>query len=288
MPWRPALKFLPFLLLVMGACRTSPAQESGTEGPLPQLAGRSSATGQTTPSQRVLDNAAVIRMSKADLGDGLITQAIRTQPGNFETGPDDLVALKQAGVSPAVIAAMLARTSGLGQHPDPVTVTPLSAEVDDPGVYYKNAQGQWEPISAELVKFRDGGALKSVLTNNIYKKDRNGVVSGPRASLVLATGTEMKIVAPKLADAVEYIVLRFRPHPDRREFRVETGNVFHAESGSDRDQLDLKIRKISSGIFAFTVPADLTKGEYGVLPPGSASAPGISHAGKIYTFSIRE
>ena len=258
------------------------AQESGSEGPLPQLSGKS---GQ---QQKLLDNDAVIRMSKADLGDALITQAIRTQPANFQTDPDDLVALKQAGVSQPVIAAMLARSSGLGQHPEPVTVTPLSAEVDDPGVYYKNQQGQWEPLSAELVKFREGGALKSVLTNNVYKKDRNGVVSGPRASLVLGTGTEMMIVAPKLADAVEYVILRFRTHSDRREFRVETGNIFHSESGSDRDELNIPIHKVSSGIFAFKIPADLQRGEFGVLPPGSAGAPGISHAGKIYTFAIRE
>jgi hypothetical protein len=36
------------------------------------------------------------------------------------------------------------------------------------------------------------------------------------------------------------------------------------------------------------VPHDLQKGEYGVLAPGSAGAPGIAHAGKIYTFSISE
>ena len=278
-----SLRFFCSIFLVAIAFGTTAHAQEGTEGPLPQLA-----AGAEPARAKTLNNDAVIRMSKADLGDAIILQAVRTQPVDFQTGPDDLVALKQAGVSQAVISAMLARTSGLAQRPAPVSVTPLSAEVDDPGVYWKNAQGQWEPVSPELVKYRDGGALKSVLTNNVYKKDKNGVVSGPRATLVVGTGTEMMIVAPKLADPVEYIILRFRTHSDRREFRVETGNIFHSQSGADRDQLEIPIHKVSSGVFAFTVPKDLVKGEYGVLPPGSAGAPGISHAGKIYTFAIRE
>lgn len=98
----------------------------------------------------------------------------------------------------------------------------------------------------------------------------------------------MLIVAPRMSDAVEYIILRFRPHSDRREFRVKTGNVFHSETGADRDQLDIPIRKVASRIFAFTVPRDITKGEYGVLPPGNASTPGIVYAGKMYTWEISE
>ena len=41
-------------------------------------------------------------------------------------------------------------------------------------------------------------------------------------------------------------------------------------------------------MYVFTVPADIEKGEYGVLPPGSSNVPGISNAGKMFTFSIRE
>ena len=127
-----------------------------------------------------------------------------------------------------------------------------------------------------------------MLTNNIVKKDLNGQVSGPRASLQVQPGTEMMILAPRLSDAVEYIILRFREKSDRREFRVKTGNVFHSETGADRDQLDIPIRKVASRIFAFTVPADITKGEYGVLPPGNASTPGIVYAGKMYTFRVAD
>ena len=268
--------------------------QGAVEGPLPQLSGRSAQpnTSATAPlQQRVLDNAAIVKMANADLGDDIILQTVRAQPGNYQTAPEDLVTLKQSGVSPAVISAMLARNSGMQQHapPPPVEVTPISVNNDDPGVYFKNKQGQWDAVGPELVKYRDGGALKSLVTNNIVKKDLNGVVSGPKSKLAVSPGTEMLILAPNSqVDAVEYIILRFQDKSDRREFRVKTGNVFHSETGTDRDALDIPVKKVSSRLFGFTVPQDLKKGEYGVLAPGSAGAPGISHAGKIYTFSITE
>ena len=287
--------------LVVLSLLTAAVSSAQDEGPLPALqrqqtqsnAQNSEADTANAPRAKrsgpqELDNDAIIRMTKADVGDSIITETVRTQPGNFRTGPDDLIALKNAGVSQTVISAMLARNSGLAQRPDPkaVEVTPLSPDVDDPGLYYKNKQGQWEAVSPELVKYRDGGALKSLVTNNIIKKDMNGEVTGPKSSLQIEPGTEMLILAPRLSDAVEYIVLRFRTKSDRREFRVKTGNVFHSETGADRDQLDIPIRKVASRIFSFTVPADITKGEYGVLPPGNASTPGIAYAGKMYTFRV--
>lgn len=261
--------------------------QGSVNGPLPQLADNGSVAKQHSSG---LNNDAIVKMSKAGLDDAIILQTVRSQPGEYRTGPDDLVALKDAGVSQAVISAILAKNSGMETRPEtPVEVMPLSVNSDDPGVYYKNKQGQWELVGPELVKYRDGGALKSVLTHDIVKKDENGVVSGPKSPLTIAPGTEMMILAPSAqVDAVEYVILRFRPKSDRREFRVKTGNVFHSETGTDRDALDIPIHKVSSRLFGFTVPHDLQKGEYGVLAPGSADAPGIAHAGKIYTFSISE
>ena len=267
--------------------------QGAVEGPLPQLSG-APAQGNTSaaaPAQhKLLDNEAIVKMTRADLGDDIVLQAVHSQPGEYRTGPDDLVALKSAGVSQAVIAAMLARNSGLQQHPAPapLELAPLSINTDDPGVYFKNRQNAWEAVGPELVRYRDGGALKSLVTNNIVKKDENGVVSGPKSRLSVSPGTEMLILAPANTDGVEYVILRFRPHSDRREFRVKTGNVFHSETGTDRDALDIPVHRVSQRLFAFTVPHDLSKGEYGVLAPGQASTPGISHAGKIYTFSITE
>ena len=48
-------------------------------------------------AQQALTNDAVIKMSKGGLSDDLIVQTIQSQPGAFQTGASDLVALKQGG-----------------------------------------------------------------------------------------------------------------------------------------------------------------------------------------------
>ena len=251
--------------------------------------------GPIQPSTEVskahfIDNDAIMKMSKAGLDDAVIIQTIQTQPGHFDTSPDTLIALKSAGVSQQVIAAMQARSAGLVFHAkDKIEPAPLSAGVDEIGVYYQDKKtGEWLPLKTERVQFKSGGWVKSTFTHNIVKQDMNGIVDDAKSPLALPTGVNILIYAPTGTQAEEYDFLRFREHPGSREFRVKTGGVFHSESGSQRDEIEFHPHKIAPQMYMFTVPIDIEKGEYGVLPPGSSNVPGISNAGKIFTFSIRE
>jgi hypothetical protein len=59
------------------------------------------------PAAEVLTNASVISMTAAGLGDAIIVQKIRTSPTRFDTSTDRLIALRKAGVSEKVMAAVL-------------------------------------------------------------------------------------------------------------------------------------------------------------------------------------
>ena len=62
--------------------------------------------------EKPLDNAQVINMTKADLGDAVIIAKINeSKEVKFDLSTDDLVKLKAAGVSKAVITAMLDRSA---------------------------------------------------------------------------------------------------------------------------------------------------------------------------------
>jgi hypothetical protein len=237
-----------------------------------------------------IDNDAITKMSKAGLDDAVIIQTIQTQPGHYDTSPDTLIALKNAGVSQQVIAAMQARSAGLAFHAsEKINPAPLSAGVDEIGVYYQDRKtGEWLPLKTERVQFKSGGWAKSTFTHDIIKQDMNGIVDDAKSPLALPTGVNILIYAPVGTQAEEYDFLRFREHSNNREFRVKTGGVFHSESGSQRDEIEFHPHKIAPQMYMFTVPVDIEKGEYGVLPPGSSNVPGISNAGKIFTFSIRE
>ncbi len=261
----------------------APADASESDGPLQQ-----SRAAQDVSRPRPLTNDTILRMGKAGLDDTVILQAIATQPSAYDTAPDDLIALKNAGLSQQVIAAMQARGAGLAVHANPVEVAPLGAGVDEIGVYYKDKTGQWVPLRTERVQFKSGGWIKSTVTNNIVKQDLNGHVDGAKSPLTVPTGVQLLIYTPAGTQAEEYDLLRFREHGGGREFRVKTGGVFHTETGSERDEIEFHPQKISKQMYQFTVPADIEKGEYGVLPPGSSNTPGVANAGKIFTFSIRE
>jgi len=263
----------------------------------PSAAAQAASTedGPTQPTGDVsrphfIDNNTIIKMSKAGLDDTVIIQTIQTQPGHYDTTPDDLITLKNAGVSQQVIAAMQARSAGLAFHAnEKVNPAPLSAGVDEIGVYYQDRKtGEWLPLKTERVEFKSSGWLKNAATDGLVKQDMNGHLEGQQSPLVLPTGVNILIYAPAGTQPEEYDFLRFEQHSHSRDFRVKTGGLFHSQTGSDRDEVEFTPHKIAPQMYEFTVPVDIIKGEYGVLPPGSSNVPGISNAGKIFTFSIRE
>ncbi len=57
--------------------------------------------------KKVLTNADVVKLEKAKMADDTIIRAIQHSKTNFDTSPDALIALKNAGVDESVIVAML-------------------------------------------------------------------------------------------------------------------------------------------------------------------------------------
>ena len=92
-------------------------------------------------AQTVMTNATVIKMTKAGLTENIIISSIDSHPGAYATNPDDLIALKNSGVSDKVIAAMIAKATGASSTPSlPTQVTanspdaPNSHTLSDAGI----------------------------------------------------------------------------------------------------------------------------------------------------------
>src|SRR5579859_3998896 len=58
---------------------------------------------------KALSNDDVIQMVKAGLGEDLIVSMVQSQPGRYNLATDDLVTLKQQGLSDKILSAMVAR-----------------------------------------------------------------------------------------------------------------------------------------------------------------------------------
>jgi hypothetical protein len=61
-------------------------------------------------SQEVLTNEDILKLVKAQIGEEVILGAVNNKPGKYSLTTNDMIALKQAGVSDKTIAAMVART----------------------------------------------------------------------------------------------------------------------------------------------------------------------------------
>jgi hypothetical protein len=299
-----SLRSLFFCTLLLAVLCTHPSLHAqaptNTEGPLtfgqPKAAPVASPPAPQQPSAKpaVVDNDTIIRMAKAGIGDDLLVQTIQSQPGHYDTSPDALIALKQAGISDRVLSTLQAHGTGLAIRanrpkdpnappPEPVVLPPSG--VDEIGVYYKNAAGQWIPMDPELVHIKSGGFVKSTLTHGIIKEDHNGVVNGTEAKLLLPRPVEFLIYAPDGTQATEYELLAFRLNGKDREFRVLTGGIIHSTGGAQRDDVAFTPVKIAPRTWTFTLGTNTPGAEYGILPPGTGN---VTNGGKIYTFAISE
>ena len=131
--------------------------------------------------------------------------------------------------------------------------------------------------------------MKSIASYGVVKGDVNGHLPGKNAKTMVTTGSQFLVVAAEGVAINEYQLLKLHENSDNREFRSQTGGVFHSSGGATKDQLQFDGTKISPRHYLIVLPAVLKPGEYGFLPPGAvASTNAAGSTGKIYTFRVVE
>jgi hypothetical protein len=241
-------------------------------------------------AQTALTNDSIIKMVKAGLGDDLVVSTIKAQPAKFTTSTDDLIALKGAGVSDKVIAAMIERASAPAAPATPAASTAATAGaglVSEVGLYYKKGDA-WTDLHPEVVDFKTGGVLKSIGTMGIVKGDVNGHINGEHSRTALKTPVDILVYAPEGVAVEEYQFLLLHDSKDGREFRTVTGGVMHVSGGATRDLVPFESKKLAPRTYEIILP-NIGAGDYGFLSPAGSDSTGSSgRIGKIYSFRIIE
>jgi hypothetical protein len=150
-------------------------------------------------AQQGLDNQSVTKLVRAGLSEDLIVTTINSSPGTYDTSANGLIALKKAGASDKVIAAIVIKASGAtAAAPAPAssagsatsTTSVVLAQgalpdgVDTVGVYYlDNTGSHWQEVPAEVVNFKSEGALKHYASAGLLKGEMTGLVGGNRSPL---------------------------------------------------------------------------------------------------------
>ncbi len=238
---------------------------------------------------QALNNNSVIKMVRAGLSDDVIVATINANAGSYDTSPDALIALKQAGVSDKVIAAIVGRGAGSASAapaPPPPPPPPLPAGVDQVGAYYKDSGGAWQLLPSEVVIFEAGGAVKHIASATLVKQDVDGVLGGMRSRLVLTTPVSFIVHVPEGRTINDYQLIRFRIVGSNRQFLYAEGGLQKETTGSLRDVVDFTGRQIGPSAYQVDLGSDIGEGEFGFLEPLDPSSKTAPTSGRVFTFAV--
>lgn len=265
-----------------------------------------------------LNNANVIELVKIGLGDEAVVAKIKASAAQFDTSTSALIALKQAGASSSVIAAMIEAANGANVSAN----AQMSSDSSDPKVPHPSGiylLADWLPEPKMMVidattsnQTKTGGFLGYALTAGIASMSFKTVVPRPNARVVtqrtrptfyfyfdqagrsLSNGGGSAFwVAGAVTSPNEFSLVRFDVKNDRREAKVGKFNIGGAKAGvMDKDRIPFTYTTIAPGVYEVKPDNELAGGEYGFIYSASTGGGGVGIAGmgaqtsKIFDFSI--
>lgn len=229
-------------------------------------------------AEKPLDNAEIIKLTKAEMGDDVIIAKIKSAGSvKFDTGTDELVKLKGAGVSKAVITAMLDRS-----NPAPAPAAPAASRQAATGLgtvtlvakdgtkILEPSDGDVKTIVAPFVGMRRFIIIDEVAAT-VRVKDRRpsvtiAVAGDPRKSYWF-----VRLDQDKDADDMNRSMDVDSPGMwgGTMSSAPDSDMIVHCESVEDKP-----------GVWRFTPLKDLKPGEYGVYV-GKGEMTGV-----IYDFGV--
>jgi hypothetical protein len=210
-------------------------------------------------SEKPLDNAEIIKLTKLDMGDAVIIAKIKSAASvQFTTGTDDLVKLKEAGVSKDVMAAMLDRSNPAKPSAPAESGTSSAASVallsKDGAADLKTIEGDVKTIVAPFVGMRRFVEFDGVEAA-VRTKDR-------KPSVTIATDKD-----PRKLYWMVKLDQDKDPEDMDRSLDVESPGMWGGvmSSAPDDDSLvKCDVTEEKPGLWRYTPLKELKPGEYGI------------------------
>lgn len=256
-----------------------------------------------------LDNDVVISLVELGLGDEAIIAKIKSSNADFETDVDDLIALKNKGVSSAVIAAMIDNGANTKNK---VVMQPNSPDPNLPhpeGFYYLSDWDGDEKMkkidfalsdqsksgstftdgsglfSAGVKVYLAGTASDSEIRNNkpvFYMFLNESNKTNQSQNGVWSSANLNSVQSPD-----QLTLVRFKSKKDKREVKVGKIKWGVVRGGiSDKHKITFDTEEVRSGVFKLTPSTALENGEYGfILPLNGTNNGGVANS-RFFDFTI--
>jgi hypothetical protein len=245
-----------------------------------------------TFAQETLTNESILKLVKAGLGEETIITMIKTQASSFSVSTDDVIALKTAGASDKIVAAMLAKNAGAVAKPVAAEAAPKVEAAsttkegvplpDELGVYYLK-DGKYVNIPPEILNLRTARG-KQMMVGIFANAKLNGWITSQHSTTRLAPTNDFVVKLAEGTDPAEFLCVTFEVKKDRREVELARGRI-NISTGTHRSQIPFESERLAKQIYRLKF-GTMKRGEYGLLPPGANISANATSAGKIYTFLV--
>jgi hypothetical protein len=245
-------------------------------------------------AEEKLTNDSVIEMHKLGLGDSVIVEKIEVSSCNFDVSLTALKQLKEAGISDAVIAAMI--SAGASKP----TAVPAGDPNDpsashEPGIWlYQEEGGQKKMTKIEPTVFAQIKAGPAAFAVYGQESKARAVMSGAHAKLKLnirrpvfylyfeKTQSGLSDTTGSATSPEDFTLMKMEvreKHNERRVVIGKAGLYSGAKSGYDAKSVhEIDYEKASTGVYRVTPKEDLTDGEYCILYTGTSTFVGFGFA----------
>lgn len=274
-------------------------------------------------SAQELTNDAIVKMVKSGLSEDVVLSMVKTQPAKYTLTPDELIALKSAGVPDKVVAAMVERAAGGGAPglgratgATPLAGTVAKGDPNDPmsshdsGIYLhaKDRNGEYKLMVLEQASYqgsKTGGMLGTVLTYGIKKAKMKAVIPGQHASIrtpdsepVFYFYFEDKAAglgrggfgAGAISNPNQFALIKLEVTKSSRETIIGKFGAFGSDFGTDeKSMVSFKSEKLRDGLYKVVPNGPMGPGEYCFLASQAnmgAFGAGAAGAAQIFDFAV--
>ena len=258
-----------------------------------------------------LNNATVIKLVQAGLGNEAMIAKIKSTDGQYSLNTDDLIALKTAGVPGDVIAAMIAgKAAPQTTAAAAMSITDINPMTPHPSGLYlidspANRLNRIDPTVSNQAK--TGGIFGYALTMGIASMSVKVAITGDQARVVSSSGKPSFYFffdasnpqtaniasswsagsAQTVSSPSEFTLIKLMEKKDRREARVGSMNIGGAKSGvMDSDRIAFDYEMVREGVYKVTPKQPLAPGQYGFIYALTGGGTGGAMTARIFDFAV--
>jgi hypothetical protein len=210
------------------------------------------ALGQT---RKPITNEDIANMVKLGFEETTIIKTVQANEPGFDTSVEGLLALKNAGVSKAVIDAMLDVQSAANARPDPFGGLPRSA-----GVYYRGGAGWMQLQDAPAPRTVSKGLIGAI--TSLGKTKVTYVYRGAHAPVQLQENQPVFYIRGVSKFGRDAEIIRLECKSETREVDRASDSALWGTSASDGTALAVNVTRIASDALVVAPTAPLKDGEY--------------------------